>query len=87
MPSDKKLEVVVVVSGQPQPVSINSHQKLEHLVHEALRETGNQGQPAAGWELRTEDGQLLSLELRADEVGLVTGAVLYLNPLAGAGGC
>jgi hypothetical protein len=86
MASDKQLEVVVVVSGQPQPIRINSHQKLEQLVREALHETGNQGQAASGWELRTEDGRLLSLDLRLDEVGLTSGAVLFLNPLAGAGG-
>lgn len=87
MTNEKHLEVVVVVSGQPQPVTINSHQRLEQLVKEALRLSGNAGHAASGWELRTEDGALLSLELRADEAGLMTGTVLFLNPLAGAGGC
>lgn len=86
MASEKQIDVVVVVSGQPQSIRINTREKLEQLVREALHETGNQGQAASGWELRTEDGRLLSLHLRLDEVGLTSGTVLFLNPLAGAGG-
>src|SRR5258706_394570 len=53
------LDLIVVVSGSPHPVRVNVHQTLEHVVAEALQESGNVGQPPADWELRTEDGMLL----------------------------
>jgi Protein of Unknown function (DUF2604) len=83
---DRHLDLVVVVSGQPQPVRMNANQKLEHLVREALQRSGNAGQPPADWELRTEAGALLDQQARAAEAGLVDGMTLFLNPRAGAGG-
>lgn len=43
-PQDQKIEVTVVVSAQPGRIRVNLHQKLEHLVHEALKRSGNEGQ-------------------------------------------
>ncbi len=80
------LDLIVVVSGSPQPVRVNIHQPLEQLVAEALRESGNVGQPPADWELRTEDGALLDQGVRVDGAGLHEGQTLFLNPRAGAGG-
>lgn len=84
---DHHIDVIVVVSGQPQPVRINTNQKLEKLVREALNSTSNHGQPPGEWELRREDGSLLEQNLRVGDVGLVDGMTLFLNPRAGAGGC
>lgn len=56
---DNKIDLVVVVSGQPQHLKVNVHQTLEHVVHQALQTSGNKGQPPSEWELRTEDGRLL----------------------------
>ena len=78
--------VVVVVSGSPTPIRVNLHQKLEHLVHEALQQTGNVGQPSADWELRTESGGLLEQSLTVEAAGLHEGQTLFLNPRAGVGG-
>lgn len=83
---DNHLDLVIVVSGAPQPVRVNNHQSLEHVVREALRESGNAGQPPEDWELRTEDGALLSLDVRAGDAGLHDGQTLFLSPKAGAGG-
>ena len=80
------LDLIVVVSGSPHPVRVNVHQSLEHVVEEALRESGNVGQPSADWELRTEDGGLLSQDQRVQSAGLHDGQTLFLNPRAGAGG-
>jgi hypothetical protein len=80
------LDLIVVVSGSPHPVRVNVHQTLEHVVAEALRESGNVGQPAADWELRTEDGMLLDQSMRVDAAGLHEGQTLFLSPHAGAGG-
>lgn len=59
MPDKNNIEVVIVVSGQSERLKVNVHQTLEHLVHEALQKSGNQGQAPSEWELRTEDGRLL----------------------------
>jgi hypothetical protein len=80
------LDLIVVVSGSPHPVRVNVHQSLEQVVREALRESGNVGQPLADWELRAEDGTLLDQHLRIDAAGLREGQTLFLNPRAGAGG-
>ena len=87
MPEKKKeIEVVVVVSGQPERIDIGAHQKLQHLVHEALRRSGNQGQPPSDWDLRTESGQLLDQHLTVADAHLENGVTLFLSPQAGAGG-
>ena len=83
---NKKINVTVVVSGQPHAVTVNQNQKLEHLIKEALKASGNQGQALSEWELRTEDGRLLDQDARVDEASITEGMTLFLNPHAGAGG-
>jgi Protein of Unknown function (DUF2604)/WXG100 protein secretion system (Wss), protein YukD len=85
-PSENNITVKVIVSGQPTSVTVNRHQKVEHLVREALNQTGNKGQPPADWELRTADGALIDQNLTIDAAGIVDGMTLYLSPRAGAGG-
>jgi hypothetical protein len=82
---DQNIEVTVVVSGQPERLKVNVHQTLEHLVHEALQTTGNQGQSPAEWELRTEAGALLDQSQKVNAV-LRDGETVFLSPKAGAGG-
>jgi hypothetical protein len=86
VPEQNNIEVVVVVSGQSERLKVNVHQTLEHLVHEALQKSGNQGQAPSEWELRTEGGQLLEQSLTAAAAGLHDGVTLFLSPKAGAGG-
>lgn len=83
---DNHLDLVVVVSGAVQNVRINVHERLEHAVREALRESGNEGQPPGEWELRSEAGELLDLEMTGEQARLQDGATLFLSPRAGAGG-
>lgn len=80
------IDVIVVVSGSPTPVRVNLHQSLGHLVAEALRASGSVGQPASEWELRSEAGALLDLQLRIQQAGISAGDTLFLSPAAGAGG-
>jgi len=84
--SGSEIAVKVIVSGQPTSVSVHKHQTVEHLVREALNQTGNKGQPPADWELRTSDGALIEQNLTIEAAGIVNGATLFLNPRAGAGG-
>lgn len=83
---DKKFDLTVVVSGQPVKVTVNPHQSVEHLVHEALQRSGNQGQAPDQWELRTEAGALLDQSLDVASAGIADGLTLFLNPRTGAGG-
>lgn len=80
------IEVIVVVSGQPERVKVNVHESLEHLVHEALQQSANKGQAPSDWELRTESGKLLDLSLSVEAAGIRDGMTLFLSPKAGAGG-
>jgi Protein of Unknown function (DUF2604) len=86
MPSEQNIEVTVVVSGQPQRLKVNVHQTIEHLVHEALQKSGNQGQAPSEWELRTEDGRLLEQSGTVAAAAIHDGMTLFLSPKAGAGG-
>jgi len=83
---DNHLDLRIVVSGVEQLVRINNREPLAQAVREALRQSGNAGQPPEDWELRTEAGVLLSMDVRADQSGLSDGQVLFLSPRAGAGG-
>ncbi len=78
--------MVVVVSGQPERLKGNVHQTVEHVVHEALQKSGNQGQAPSAWELRSEDGALLDQGQTVAAAGIADGATLFLSPKAGAGG-
>ncbi len=80
------IDVTVVVSGQPERIKVNIHQTLEHLVHDALQRSGNNGQSPSDWELRTEEGRLLDQGLTVAAAGVQDGMTLFLSPRAGAGG-
>jgi len=84
--SDPNITVNVVVSGQATSLKVNIHQKVDHLVKEALDATGNKGQPSSDWELRTSDGALIEQTLTVQNAAIVNGRTLYLSPRAGAGG-
>ena len=86
MAKSDHIQVSVVVSGQPTNVGVNSHQQVEHLVKEALKSSGNKGQPPSEWELRTSDGTLVDQGLTIDAAGIANGMTLFLSPRAGAGG-
>lgn len=86
MANQENISVNVVVSGQAVALRINLHETVEHLVKEALKESGNKGQPPSEWELRTSDGTLINQSLAVGAAGIVNGATLFLSPRAGAGG-
>lgn len=81
-----EIEITIVVSGQPERLKANEHQRLEILVREALARSGNEGQPPSEWELRTEGGQLLDQEQTVADARVANGQTLFLSPKAGAGG-
>ncbi len=84
--TDHKIDLIVVVSGEPIDVDVNPNQKAEQILREALRRSGNEGRPLEEWELKREDGSLIDSSVRVSELGLVDGTRLFLSPKASAGG-
>jgi hypothetical protein len=83
---DNKINVVVVVSGVDQPVEVNPHQTVGHLAEEALKASGNEGQPLENWEMKTAAGAIIPFESRIGDAGIGEGSKVYLTPKAGSGG-
>ena len=81
-----QINVIVVVSGVDQPVRVNPNQTVGHLAKEALKASGNEGQPLENWEMKTEGGTIIPFESRIDDAGIVEGSKVYLTPKAGSGG-
>lgn len=86
MPPDNQIELTVIVSGTSVSVSVNPNQKVEQLIREALRKSGNQGQAPEKWELRLESGEVLDQKTQVGDSGLADGDTLTLQPRVGAGG-
>lgn len=80
------ITVTVVVSGEDVEVTVNSHQYVRELVREALRESGNAGQPPENWILKSDGGEI-DQEQTVAAGGVVAGIRLTLTPEAGEGGC
>lgn len=80
------LDLIVTVSGQDIPVDVNAHEKTDQIVREALRLSGNQGQPPENWELRRSDTTLVPMGITVAEAKLTDGTRLSLGPKSGEGG-
>ena len=59
---------------------------LGTIIPDALRQTGNSGQPPENWELRDVDGNLLDLNKKIEDDGFSDKVRLFLNLKAGVGG-
>jgi hypothetical protein len=84
---ENNVTLTVVVSGAPQSVRINLHQKVADLMREALREAGVGHGDLAGWSLRfASGGDAISPDARIAESGISAGETLFLDRDAGGGG-
>lgn len=81
-----KITLTVVVNGQPTSVEANVNAPVHTVIPEALRETGNTGQPQENWELRDEAGQVLDLKRKIEDFNFSGGVKLFLSLKAGIGG-
>jgi hypothetical protein len=81
-----EIEITVVVNGQPVPEKVNTEEKLRAVAEKALEKSGNSGQPLDNWELRDSAGQILDLNKKVADYGIITGTKLFLNLKAGVGG-
>ena len=84
--SDKRFEITVIVNGQPVEIKVGLDEQIGEAVEEALKASGNSGQPAERWELRDESGQTIDIGKKIGESGIVAGAKLFLSLKAGVGG-
>jgi Predicted metal binding domain/Protein of Unknown function (DUF2604) len=82
-----KVTVTVVVSGAPVSVAANAHQKVAHLIREALKEAGIPHPKVGDWTLRfANGGEAIDPDLPIEEAGITDGATLFLDPDEGGGG-
>ena len=86
MATSKKISITVVVNGQPTVVDALEDSALRTIIPDALRQTGNSGQPPDNWELRDVDGALLDLDKKVGDYGFPEKTRLFLNLKAGVGG-
>ncbi len=86
MATPKKIEITVVVNGEPAVVDTPVDVSLGTIVEGALRRTGNSGQPPENWELRDADGNLLDLDKKIEDYPFTDKTRLFLNLKAGVGG-
>ena len=86
MATAKKIAITVVVNGQPTVVDAVENDPLSAIIPDALRQTGNSGQPPENWEFRDADGNLLDLNKKIGDFGFDDKTSLFLNLKAGVGG-
>ena len=86
MAPPKKMSISVVVNGQLTVVDATEDEPVRGIIPDALRQTGNSGQPPDNWELRDADGILLDLNKTIGEYGFDDKVRLFLNLKAGVGG-
>jgi hypothetical protein len=87
MAAENKITLTVVVSGAPQSVTVNGHQKVAELMRKALHAAGIQNSDLTGWSLRfASGGEAISPEERIAEAGINVSATLFLDRDAGGGG-
>ena len=86
MAMPKKIDITVVVNGQPTVVGALDDAPLRTIIPEALQQTDNTGQAPENWELRDADGNLLDLNKKIEDYPFTDKTRLFLNLKAGVGG-
>ena len=81
-----KVDLAVVVNGQPTVVSANQNAPVRTVIPKALEQSGNGGQPPENWELRDAAGVELDLGRKIEDFGFAPDVRLFLNLKAGIGG-
>ena len=81
-----KIQIAVIVNGQPAVVEANLNSPLHTVIPRALEQTGNTGQPPDNWELRDAEGTLLDTSQKLSSFNFPPDVRLFLNLKAGVGG-
>ncbi|MBA2335592.1 MAG: DUF2604 domain-containing protein [Blastocatellia bacterium] len=83
---DNKISLTAVVSGTPTEVTANVNAPLKTIIPEALRETGNNGQPPDNWDVKDAAGNILDPNKKIGDFGFTDGVTVFLTLKAGIGG-
>jgi hypothetical protein len=86
MPSKSKVDLAVIVNGQPTIVEAGLNSPLHSIIGKALEQTGNSGQPPENWEFRDAGGALLDGTKKIGDFHFPADVKLFLNLKAGIGG-
>ena len=86
-PKDNRIDLAIVVNGQPTMVEANANAPLHSLIGRALEQTGNAaGQPPENWEFRDDAGAILPGDQKIGDFNFPEDVRLFLNLKAGVGG-
>jgi hypothetical protein len=85
-PGPNKIDLAIIVNGQPTMVEANENAPLRTVVEKALHQTNTSGQGPDQWELRDASGIELPLDQKIKDFNFVSGTQLFLNLKAGVGG-
>lgn len=80
-PGGPQVELVVIVNGDPKPLTVNEHQPLRSIVGRALNDEG--GEVPKEWYFTNENGDELDLEKSIGDFHFATGTKIFLNKRAG----
>ena len=86
MPNPNEISLIVVVNGQPTPLTENVNAPLRTAIEHALHASGNSGQPIENWEMRDAGGQILDPARKIGDFNFPPGVTLFLSLKAGVGG-
>ena len=84
--SKDRIEIVIIVNGDPVPEKAHPDDEVGEVVSRALDASGNSGQPLDNWELRDESGHVIDFGRKFRNLDIKPGAKLFLNLKAGVGG-
>ncbi|MER8541438.1 DUF2604 domain-containing protein [Mesorhizobium sp. M1334] len=84
--SNNKINLTIIVNGEPVSVEANVNAPLHTIIAKALTDSGNVGQPPENWELKDEGGAVLDASKKIEEIGMAAGQKLFLSLKAGAAG-
>lgn len=83
---EHKIRLTFIINGQDFVIEANIHAPLKAAVQHALAESGNTGRDPDEWEVRDVSGVLLEKDRTLKDLGLHSGARLFLSLQVGAGG-
>ena len=83
---NNKITLTVVVNGRETEVEANVNAPLQTIIPEALRETGNTGQPPENWRILDQPGNQLDPNRKIEDYNLIGGTKLFLSLKEGVGG-
>ena len=84
--ADTKETLTVVVGGEPTEVAANEQAPLRTIIPDALKQTGQIGQPPEAWEIKDAAGNVLNLGRKIADYGFSVTTTLFLSLKAGVGG-